>query len=113
MSEEAGSHFFTFGIYPNLHLLGLPNGTIIWLRIDPLTPQTCHLTLEIYGVPSLSPSLETLKSDFEGFMAEDIALTESVQQGYASGVYQPGPVNQLEHRIVHQQQLIAQALRAS
>ncbi len=112
LPEAAGTHFFTFGIYPNLHLLGLPDGTIIWLRIDPLTTQTCHLTLEIYGVPELSPPLPTLEADFNGFMAEDIALTESVQQGYVSGTYQPGPVNQLEHRIVHQQQLIAQALGA-
>ena len=111
LPEGAGTHFFTFGIYPNLHLLGLPDSTIIWLRIDPITAQTCHLTLEIYGIPSISPPVSTLKTDFEAFMAEDIALTESVQQGYASGTYQPGPVNQLEHRIVHQQQLIAQALQ--
>ncbi|MEO1593376.1 MAG: SRPBCC family protein, partial [Cyanobacteria bacterium J06632_22] len=111
LPPTAQSHFFTFGIYPNLHLLGLPDGTLIWLRIDPVTAQTCHLTLEIYGIPDLSPPLDTLEADFKAFMAEDIALTESVQQGYASGTYQPGPVNQLEHRIVHQQQLIAQALK--
>jgi len=111
LAKDPGTHFFTFGIYPNLHLLGLPDGTIIWLRIDPVTVQTCHLTLEIYGIPALSPPIKTLAADFKAFMAEDIALTESVQQGYASGTYQPGPVNQLEHRIVHQQQLIAQALK--
>ncbi|NEQ50670.1 MAG: aromatic ring-hydroxylating dioxygenase subunit alpha [Leptolyngbya sp. SIO3F4] len=98
--------FLTYGIFPNLHLLGLPNGILAWLYIEPLTTSTCALRSEVYGIPDISPSLETLKADFDAFTSEDIVLTESVQQGYASGNYTPGPVNQLEARIVHQQKLI-------
>lgn len=105
--------FFTYGIYPNLHLLGLPNGILAWIYIQPLTAATCEITLDIYGIPALSPTPEELLHEFETFMAEDMALTESVQQGYASGAYTPGPVNGLETRIIHQQKLIWEALSAA
>lgn len=104
--------FFTYGIYPNLHLLGLPNGLLAWLHIEPLTVESCRVSLDIYGDPELCPPTEALLADFEAFMQEDMVLTESVQQGYASGGYTPGPVNGLETRIIHQQQLIWDALAA-
>ncbi len=104
--------FFTYGIYPNLHLLGLPNGLLAWLHIEPLAAESCRVSLEIYGNPEYCPPTETLQADFEAFMQEDMVLTESVQQGYASGTYTPGPVNGLETRIIHQQQLICNALKA-
>lgn len=102
--------FFTYGIYPNLHLLGLPNGVLAWLQIHPLTVDQCRVSLEIYGDPDFCPPADQLTADFEAFMQEDMALTESVQVGYASGAYQPGPVNALEARIIHQQNLIYQAI---
>jgi phenylpropionate dioxygenase-like ring-hydroxylating dioxygenase large terminal subunit len=106
LSELASSHFFTYGLFPNLHLLGFPNGMLAWIQIEPLTASTCQVNLEVYGIPEMSPAVETLKAEFDAFMAEDVTLTESVQRGYASGAYTPGPVSQLENRIVHQQQLI-------
>ncbi|MGB3138527.1 MAG: SRPBCC family protein [Nodosilinea sp.] len=105
--------FLTYGIYPNLHLLGFPNGLLVWLHIEPLTVASCRVSLEIYGDPEVCPPTETLLADFEAFMQEDMAITESVQQGYASGTYVPGPVNGLETRIIHQQQLIWEALSAA
>lgn len=110
LSDRSRQGFFTFGIFPNLHLLALPNGLMSWLRIDPVTVDTSSIHLEIYGVPELI-STDVLQ-EFEAFMAEDIAITEGVQKGYASGVYRSGPVNQLEDRIAHQQQLIWQFLQA-
>lgn len=104
--------FFTYGIYPNLHLLGLPNGLLGWIRIDPLAVDRCQVTLDIYGDPADVPSRDVLLAEFEAFMQEDMELTESVQQGYASGVYQQGPVNGLETRIIHQQSLIHRAIAA-
>ena len=108
--RQAG--FFTYGIYPNLHLLGLPNGLLVWLRIDPLTVDRCQVMLEIHGDPEFTASPEALLVEFEAFMQEDMALTESVQKGYNSGRYRPGPVNGLETRIMHQQQLIYRAITA-
>jgi phenylpropionate dioxygenase-like ring-hydroxylating dioxygenase large terminal subunit len=102
--------FFTYGIYPNLHLLGLPNGLLAWIRIDPLAVDHCQVTLEVYGDPEFTPSPAALQAEFEAFMQEDMELTESVQKGYASGAYRPGPVNGLESRIVHQQRLIGKAI---
>lgn len=102
--------FFTYGIYPNLHLLGLPTGLLGWIGIDPLTVDRCRITLDLYGDPDYVPASEALLAEFEAFMQEDMALTESVQQGYASGTYRPGPVNGLECRIIHQQKLIYEAI---
>lgn len=113
LSDFASSHFFTYGLFPNLHLLGFPNGVLAWIQIEPLATDRCQVNLEVYGIPEMSPPLERLKTDFDDFMAEDVVLTESVQQGYASGGYVPGPVSQLEARIVHQQHLILQQLQGA
>ncbi|NET09139.1 MAG: aromatic ring-hydroxylating dioxygenase subunit alpha, partial [Symploca sp. SIO2B6] len=112
LSPFAQASFLTYGIFPNLHLLAFPNGILAWIQITPLTVNTCNVHLEVYGVPDLSPPINELQAEFEAFMAEDIALTESVQKGYGSGYYQPGPANRLESRIIHQQQLILNALNA-
>lgn len=105
--------FFTYGIYPNLHLLGLPNGLLAWIRIEPLAVDRCQVTLDVYGDSALTPAPDVLQTEFEAFMQEDMELTESVQLGYASGVYQRGPVNGLETRIIHQQELIHSAIFAN
>ena len=105
-SEKARSGFFTYGIFPNLHFLALPDGVLAWIRIDPLQVDTCQVNLEIYGIPNFSPSAEELAQDFETFMQEDMAITELVQKGYASGAYSGGIANQLENRILQQQALI-------
>ena len=110
-SEEARYGFFTYGIFPNLHLLALPNGVLAWIRIDPQTVNTCQVHLEIYGIPNFSPTSEQLQEEFEAFMKEDMEVTELVQKGYESGGYEPGIANQLEDRILHQQRLIRGALQ--
>lgn len=107
LPEAARGQLLSYGIFPNLHLIAAPNGLMAWIRIDPVNPETCQVVLEVYGIPELSPSKSQLEQDFGAFMAEDIALVEAVQRGYGSGQYRPGPVNQLEARIVHQQRLIA------
>lgn len=112
LSDEGQQGFFTYGIFPNLHLLAFPNGILAWLQIEPLTVDTCVVYLEVYGVPELCPSKTTLLEEFEAFMFEDISVTEQVQKGYASNFFTPGPINQLEDRIVHHQQLIRQFLIA-
>ncbi|MBZ8181884.1 aromatic ring-hydroxylating oxygenase subunit alpha [Oscillatoria salina] len=112
LSDRARFGFFTYGIFPNLHLLALPNGVLAWLRIDPVTVESCLVNLEIYGIPDFSPPAAELASDFEAFMSEDMKITEGVQKGYASGVYQAGLANELEARILHQQQLIRSCLQA-
>ena len=110
LPERNRQGFFTYGIFPNLHLLAFPDGVIAWIRIDPLTVDTCSVVLEIYGIPGFSPEPATLEEEFEAFMAEDMQITEGVQKGYASGAYRPGPVNSLEARIAHHQQLLHQFL---
>ena len=106
LGERCRYGFFTYGIFPNLHLLAMPNGVLAWIRIDSLTVNTCQVNLEIYGIPGFSPSETVLEKEFEAFMREDMEITEGVQQGYESGAYTPGVANGLEARIIHQQQLI-------
>jgi phenylpropionate dioxygenase-like ring-hydroxylating dioxygenase large terminal subunit len=111
LDEQSRNGFYTFGIFPNLHMVALPDGTLAWLRIDPITAETSMIHLEVYGIPNVSPSADQLAQEFEAFMLEDVAITKSVQKGYASGAYRSGPANQLEDRIIHQQQIIRQFLQ--
>lgn len=112
LQERARFGFFTYGIFPNLHLIALPNGVLSWLRIDPITVETCQVNVEIYGIPGMDTASELIE-EFEAFMHEDMTVTEMVQRGYASGAYTPGVANQLEDRILHQQRLIRQFLLAA
>ncbi|MDR9403135.1 MAG: aromatic ring-hydroxylating dioxygenase subunit alpha [Halothece sp. Uz-M2-17] len=109
--EKARYGFFTYGIFPNLHFLALPDGVLAWIRIDPLTVNSCQVHLEIYGIPDFSLPAEQLSEEFAAFMKEDMAVTEMVQKGYESGGYEGGIANQLEDRILHQQTLIRDFLR--
>ncbi|MEM1367911.1 MAG: aromatic ring-hydroxylating dioxygenase subunit alpha, partial [Cyanobacteria bacterium P01_H01_bin.15] len=95
LSAQAAKYLYTFGIFPNLHLFAFPDGLLVWLHIEPLTSETCRVVIAAYGDPACCPPIDLLKQDFAEFMSEDIALVESVQKGYASEMYIPGPVNQL------------------
>ncbi|ASC71078.1 Rieske domain/chlorophyllide a oxygenase domain protein [Halomicronema hongdechloris C2206] len=75
LDDEAGHGFYTFGIFPNLHLLAMPDGVLAWIQITPLAVDRCQVSLDIHGIPGLSPAAETLLADFEAFMAEDMAIT--------------------------------------
>lgn len=97
--------FYTYGIFPNLHFTALPNSVIGWIRIDPLTVESCRVTIDIFGIPEMVDSVEELAQAFKATTEEDVALTEGVQQGYQSGVYQAGIANGLEKRIIHHQKL--------
>ncbi|MEN9215813.1 MAG: aromatic ring-hydroxylating dioxygenase subunit alpha [Gloeomargarita sp. HHBFW_bins_162] len=108
---ENQTHFYTFAVFPNLHLLALPNGTLICLRIDPVTVDKCQVVTDVYGVPEWVGDLEAVHRELNAFMQEDVVLAESVQRGYRSGVYQPGPVHRLEARIFHHQNLILNSLK--
>ena len=89
----------------------MPDGLIASLRIDPVAVERLETVLEVYGPSHLLGNREAIRTEFVDFVTEDEALTEGVQLGYDSGTYTPGPVSQLEHRIVHQQQLILQHLK--
>lgn len=101
---ENQTHFYTFGVFPNWHLLALPDGMFISLRIDPVAVDRCQVVTDIYGSPD-APLAEVL-AELAAFVGEDVAIAESVQRGYASGAYLPGPVHPLEARILHQQKLL-------
>lgn len=98
--------FFTYGIFPNLHMFALPNGVFGWVSIIPRTVGTSTISVEVYGTPGISPTAEAIAADFNATTQEDIILTEGVQRGYASGAYTAGVANGLEARIMHQQALI-------
>ena len=113
------SQFVTFGIFPNLHVYALPDGTLYVERIDPVSAHTCRVYTEVYGLPHHLDDVDKLKNWYDELFEEDRVLTESVQQGYISihqehgyNSYTPGPINSLESRIVHQQQLIRRHLLA-
>lgn len=114
LDVRARQGFFTYGIFPNLHLLAMPDGLLGWLRILPgATVGSCRVRLELYGIPSVCPPTAELERDFEAFMQEDMEVTAAVQRGYASGAYAPGPIHDLEARIRHQQRLLRAYLLAA
>ena len=111
------TQFITFGIFPNLHVYALPDGTLYVERIDPVTAHTCRVYTEVYGLPHHLDTADKLKTWYDELFEEDRAITEAVQQGYVSirqehgyNKYTPGPINSLEGRIVHQQQLVRRYL---
>lgn len=112
LSEPLRSQFLTFGIFPNLHVYALPNGHLFIERIEPVSVDTCQVHTEVYGIPGHddADSLAALETWYDELFDEDLTLTEGVQKGYASGAFSPGPINELEARIVHQQQLIRRFL---
>jgi phenylpropionate dioxygenase-like ring-hydroxylating dioxygenase large terminal subunit len=110
LGDRSRYGFFTYGIFPNQHFAAMPNGFLLWIRIDPLTVNTCQVNTEIYGIPGITPPGSELVKSIDATMSEDIALTEGVQRGYASGAYTAGIANGLEARILHQQRLIRQFL---
>ena len=117
LTGEWRSQFVTFGIFPNLHVYALPDGTLYVERIDPISVHTCRVHTEVYGLPRHLGSVDELKRWYDELFEEDRQLTEAVQRGYMSirqehgyNSYTPGPINSLEGRIVHQQQLIRRHL---
>lgn len=112
------SRFVTFGIFPNLHVYALPDGTLYVERIDAISTHHCRMHAEVYGLPRHLESVDLIRKWYDELFAEDKMLAESVQQGYvsirrdAADVHQftPGPINYLESRVVHQQQLIRRFL---
>ena len=119
LSGESRSQFVTFGIFPNLHVYALPDGTLYIERIDPISAHTCRVYAEIYGLPHHLDAVDQLKQWYDELFEEDRTLAEAVQRGYNSirqehgyNSYTPGPINALESRIVHQQQLIRRFLLA-
>ena len=117
LSEPLRSQFVTFGIFPNLHIYALPDGTLYIERIDAISHDKCRVHSEVYGRESHLDHVDELKDWYDELFEEDRILAEGVQQGYISiqgesgePHYAPGPINQLEARIVHQQQLIRRFL---
>ncbi|ERN41116.1 phenylpropionate dioxygenase [Rubidibacter lacunae KORDI 51-2] len=105
LSNRASTQLLTYGIFPNLHLVAMPNGSLAWIRIDPVNADTCQVSVEIYGIQDLTESVDKLVAFFDSFIQEDLVVTEAVQRGYASGVYSSGIANGLEVRILHHQDL--------
>lgn len=111
------SQFITFGIFPNLHVYALPDGTLYVERIDPISVNTCQVHSEVYGLPHHLANVNKIKDWYDTLFEEDRLLAEGVQKGYVSlqgksgeAKHTPGPINSLEARIVHQQQLIRRFL---
>lgn len=117
LEDPFRSRFVTFGIFPNLHVYALPDGTLYVERIDAISTHRCRMHAEVYGLPQHLKSIDTIRGWYDELFAEDKVLAESVQQGYisirrdsADTDFTPGPINYLESRVVHQQQLIRQFL---
>lgn len=108
----ARERFLTYGLFPNLHLLTFPDGILVWLAIWPDGVGHCRVDVQAYGEPRTDAEVTELRQSFEAFIAEDRAIAESVQRGYAGGGYVPGPVSVLEQRIIHQQQLYRQLMKS-
>jgi phenylpropionate dioxygenase-like ring-hydroxylating dioxygenase large terminal subunit len=106
LSQDLQSTFLTFGIFPNLHILVLPDSTFLIERIDPISNSTCKVHTEVFALPESNLMAEDIQDWYEEVFHEDRLLVEGVQQGYESGIYNSGPINRLEARMIHQQRLI-------
>jgi phenylpropionate dioxygenase-like ring-hydroxylating dioxygenase large terminal subunit len=101
---------YTFGIFPNMHLYALPDGTLWIERVDPVTIDTCRVYTEAYTLFPDVTDAPAIDVWYDQLFGEDAALAEGVQKGYGSGMYTPGVASQLECRIVHHQNVYRQQM---
>ena len=104
-----GGSFFTFGLPPWTHVLLWPDGRMALLEFLPLELSSCQLQLRLFASSDHPLDVEIWKQQLLGFLQEDRRLVESVQLGYRCD-WVPGPVHQLEQRIVQWQQLYQRLL---
>ena len=102
--HAAGGEFLTFGLAPWTHLLFWPDGRLALIQFLPKGPDHCQMEVWLLGRPELEPGAQAWLAEIQTFLAEDQALVEAAQIGYASGLV-PGPPHRLEQRILQQQAL--------
>jgi len=102
--HAAGGEFLTFGLAPWTHLLFWPDGRLALIQFLPKGPGHCQMAVGLLGSPELAPGAQAWLAEIQTFLAEDQALVEAAQVGYASGL-NPGPPHRLEQRILQQQAL--------
>ena len=119
LEKPYSDRFVTFGIFPNLHIYALPDGTLYVERIDAISTDRCQMHSEVYGLPHHLDAVDKIKAWYEELFSEDKALVEAVQRGYTSirrettsDTFVSGPINYLESRVVHQQQILRRFLLA-
>ena len=105
----AGGEFLTFGLAPWTHLLFWPDGRLALIQFLPQDLGHCQMAVWLLGSPELAPGAQAWLAEIQTFLAEDQALVEAAQIGYASGLV-PGPPHRLEQRILQQQALYAELM---
>ena len=110
-SASGTAEFLTFGLPPWNHLLLWPDGRLAVISFVPQSLTSCQLELWLLGEACWLPQADRLLQELRSFLAEDQALVESAQQGYATldasgeASFRPGPPHRLEQRILHHQGL--------
>ncbi|MCX5945858.1 MAG: aromatic ring-hydroxylating dioxygenase subunit alpha [Cyanobacteria bacterium] len=102
--HAAGGEFLTFGLAPWTHLLCWPDGRLALISFLPLDPGHCQMVVWLLGKAESAADTQAWLKQLQAFLAEDQALVEAAQIGYASGLV-PGPPHRLEQRILQQQAL--------
>ena len=75
LPEPMRSQFITFGIFPNLHIYALPDGTLYVERIDPISVSECQIHSEVYGRPHHLNHIGELEKWYEALFEEDRILS--------------------------------------
>ena len=109
-----GGPFQTFGLPPWTHVLVWPDGRIALLEFLPEQALQCTMQLQLFAPTGSADDTEAdaWLAQLLTFLDEDKALVESAQRGYDDS-FQPGPVHQLEQRILHWQTLYSEQLSAA
>jgi len=104
-----GGELLTFGLAPWTHWLFWPDGRQVLIQFLPTNPSQCQMVVWLLGRAELAPVAQAWLAEILAFLAEDQALVEAAQRGYASGLI-PGPPHRLEQRILKQQALYAELM---
>jgi phenylpropionate dioxygenase-like ring-hydroxylating dioxygenase large terminal subunit len=104
--QPTGGEFLTFGLAPWTHWLFWPDGRQVLIQFLPTNPSQCQMKVWLLGRAELASGAQAWLTEIMAFLAEDQALVEAAQTGYASGLI-PGPPHRLEQRILKQQALYA------
>ncbi len=115
LPEEAASGIYWAGVFPNLYVNAVPDGSFSWLRVDPLGPNRLRLVTVLYDRGDLKARFRRrfMRTSAVLINQEDFKVVRGVTTGIQSRSFTPAPgCGERERRTQSFQARLMQALAA-
>ena len=100
LGPEQSKSTYAIDIFPNLTIIGMPNGNISTLQFNPITVASTSVIFRSYSHSFKSENLEE-KEFMSKVLNEDYRIIDRVMEGVKSRYFKPGPAHYLEGRIAN------------